>query len=60
MKQNKGVKILAFGAGLLVDKADLIQIADDKEENVVQVSELSKLVQRLKKFFKSLAFLVKK
>ena len=60
MKQNKGVKILAFGAGLLVDKADLIQIADDKEENVVQVSELSKLVQRLKKFFKSLAFLFKK
>ena len=60
MKQNKGVKIIATGVGPLVDKADLIQIADDKEENVVQVSELSKLVQRLKKFFKSLAFLVKK
>lgn len=47
MKQGKGVKIIAIGVGKSVDKAELLQIADYKKDNVFQVTEFEKLDSRI-------------
>ena len=51
-KQAKGVKVVAIGVGPSVDKKELKQIADGKEENVVQVSQFDDLVSRIKEILK--------
>ena len=52
MKQEKGVLVIAIGVGRSVDKAELTQIADGKEENVIQVMNFSKLVSKIQDILK--------
>ena len=52
MKQEKGVLVIAIGVGRSVDKAELTQIADGKEENVIQVMNFSKLVSKIQDVLK--------
>ena len=44
--------MVAIGVGPSVDKEELKQIADGKEENVVQVSQFDDLVSRIKEILK--------
>lgn len=52
LKQEQNVKIIAIGVGMSVDKAELLKIANGKEDNVVQVAEFSKLISKIQEILK--------
>lgn len=51
-KQKAGVKVIAIGVGPWVDPKELLQIADGKQENVVQVSQFKTLLEKINKIVK--------
>ena len=44
--------MIAIGVGLSIDKDELKEIANGKEDNVVQVAEFSKLVSKIQQILK--------